>query len=334
MAKSGPGAPLPPVLAHWRDPHETDDMPWTTADLPDLTGRTAVVTGANSGLGYETALALAGCGTQVTMAVRDPEKGHAAAEMIRRSHPQASVTVSHLDLASLASIHEFAGQWSETHADGLDLLINNAGVMAIPRRLTADGFEMQIGTNHLGHFALTGLLLPALVARHRSRVVTVSSFAHRMGRLTLDDLMGTRRYRAWSAYGQSKLANLLFTGELQRRFDRAHLAVKAMAAHPGYAHTNLQSASARMQGKSFQARMANTTNDLMAQSAAMGALPTLFAATAPGLPGDSFVGPNGFMELRGYPHLVGRSARAADLADAARLWTVSEQLTGVTYPFE
>lgn len=309
-------------------------MPWTTADLPDLSGRTTVITGANSGLGYETALALAGCGAAVTMAVRDVTKGEQAAAEIRRTVPGATVEVSPLDLASLASVREFAARWSQAHEDGLDLLINNAGVMAIPHRLTADGFEMQIGTNHLGHFALTGLLLPALVARHRSRIVTVSSFAHRMGRLDLNDLMGQRRYRSWGAYGQSKLANLLFTGELQRRLDRAHLSVKAMAAHPGYAHTNLQSASARMQGKSFQARMADRTNDLLAQSAAMGALPTLFAATAPGLPGDSFVGPNGFMELRGYPQLVGRSARAADLADAAALWTASEQLTGVVYPFD
>ncbi len=309
-------------------------MPWTTADLPDLSGRTAVITGANSGLGYETALALAGCGAAVTMAVRDVTKGEQAAAEIRRTVPGATVEVGPLDLASLASVREFAARWSQAHEDGLDLLINNAGVMAIPHRLTADGFEMQIGTNHLGHFALTGLLLPALVARHRSRIVTVSSFAHRMGRLDLNDLMGQRRYRSWGAYGQSKLANLLFTGELQRRLDRAHLSVKAMAAHPGYAHTNLQSASARMQGKSFQARMADRTNDLLAQSAAMGALPTLFAATAPGLPGDSFVGPNGFMELRGYPQLVGRSARAADLADAAALWAASEQLTGVVYPFD
>jgi NAD(P)-dependent dehydrogenase (short-subunit alcohol dehydrogenase family) len=309
-------------------------MPWTTADLPDLSGRTAVITGANSGLGYETALALAGCGAAVTMAVRDVTKGEQAAAEIRRTVPGATVEVGPLDLASLASVREFAARWSQAHEDGLDLLINNAGVMAIPHRLTADGFEMQIGTNHLGHFALTGLLLPALVARHRSRIVTVSSFAHRMGRLDLNDLMGQRRYRSWGAYGQSKLANLLFSGELQRRLDRAHLSVKAMAAHPGYAHTNLQSASARMQGKSFQARMADRTNDLLAQSAAMGALPTLFAATAPGLPGDSFVGPNGFMELRGYPQLVGRSARAADLADAAALWAASEQLTGVVYPFD
>ena len=309
-------------------------MPWTTADLPGLSGRTAVITGANSGLGYETALALAGCGAAVTMAVRDVTKGEQAAAEIRRTVPGATVEIGPLDLASLASVREFAARWSQAHEDGLDLLINNAGVMAIPHRITADGFEMQIGTNHLGHFALTGLLLPALVARHRSRIVTVSSFAHRMGRLDLNDLMGQRRYRSWGAYGQSKLANLLFTGELQRRLDQAHLSVKAMAAHPGYAHTNLQSASARMQGKSFQARMADRTNDLLAQSAAMGALPTLFAATAPGLPGDSSVGPNGFMELRGYPQLVGRSARAADLADAAALWAASEQLTGVVYPFD
>ncbi len=309
-------------------------MPWTTADLPDLTGRRALVTGANSGLGYETALALAGCGAQVTLAVRDTAKGEQAAAGIRKAHPTAAIEVSALDLASLASIREFAAAWSSDHPDGLDLLINNAGVMALPQRVTADGFEMQFGTNHLGHFALTGLLLPALVARHRSRVVTVSSFAHRMGRLNLDDLMGKHRYRAWGAYGQSKLANLLFTGELQRRLDQAHLSVKAMAAHPGYAHTNLQSASAKMKGQSFQVRVTDHMNDVLAQSAAMGALPTLFAATAPGLPGDSFVGPNGFMEMRGYPHLVGRSTRAADLADAAALWTASEQLTGVVYPFD
>lgn len=309
-------------------------MPWTTADLPDLHGRTAIVTGANSGLGYETALALAAQGAQVTLAVRDQARGEQAAASIRRACPQADAEVGILDLASLASIRAFAADWSAAHPGGLDLLINNAGVMALPRRTTADGFEMQLGTNHLGHFALTGLLMPALVARHRSRVVTVSSFAHRMGRLDLDDLMGERRYRAWGAYGQSKLANLLFTGELQRRLDRAHLAVKAMAAHPGYSNTNLQSASAKMKGQSFQAAVTDRMNDVMAQSAAMGALPTLFAATAPGLPGDSFVGPNGFMELRGYPHLVGRSARAADAADAAALWTASEQLTGVVYPFD
>ena len=309
-------------------------MPWTTADLPDLHGRTVVVTGANSGLGYETALAFTAHGAQVTLAVRDQARGEAAATGIRRACEQADVEVGGLDLASLDSVRAFATTWSAAHPEGLDLLINNAGVMALPRRKTADGFEMQFGTNHLGHFALTGLLMPALVARHRSRVVTVSSFAHRMGRLNLDDLMGERRYRAWGAYGQSKLANLLFTGELQRRLDRAHLAVKAMAAHPGYSNTNLQSASAKMKGQSFQATVTDRMNDVMAQSAAMGALPTLFAATAPGLPGDSFVGPNGFMELRGYPHLVGRSARAADLADAAALWTASEQLTGVIYPFD
>jgi NAD(P)-dependent dehydrogenase (short-subunit alcohol dehydrogenase family) len=309
-------------------------MPWTTADLPQLSGRSALITGANSGLGFETALALAGCGAQVTMAVRDLVKGEQAAADIRRAHPESSVDIAHLDLASLTSIREFAGQWSSAHPDGLDLLINNAGVMAIPRRRTADGFEMQIGTNHLGHFALTGLLLPALVARHRSRVVTVSSGAHRMGRMNFDDLMGERRYRAWGAYGQSKLANLLFTSELQRRLDLAHLSVKAMAAHPGYAHTNLQTASARMKGRSFQVQMTEKVNTLIAQSAAMGALPTLFAATAPGLPGDSYVGPNGFMEMRGYPRLVDRSARAADIADAALLWTTSEELTGVVYPFD
>jgi NAD(P)-dependent dehydrogenase (short-subunit alcohol dehydrogenase family) len=268
------------------------------------------------------------------MAVRDLSKGEQAAADIRRAHPESSVEIAHLDLASLASIHEFASNWSAAHPDGLDLLINNAGVMAIPHRLTADGFEMQIGTNHLGHFALTGLLLPALVARHRSRVVTVSSGAHRMGRLNLDTFRGEGSYRAWSAYGQSKLANLLFTGELQRRLDQAHLSVKAMAAHPGYAHTHLQARGAHMRGRTLQATVTGWSNHLLAQSAAMGALPTLFAATAPGLPGDSYVGPDGFMEMRGYPQLVDRTARAADAADAARLWTASEELTGVVYPFD
>jgi NAD(P)-dependent dehydrogenase (short-subunit alcohol dehydrogenase family) len=316
------------------DQRDTGDMPWTTDDLPNLTGRLALVTGANSGLGYETAKALAGCGAQVTMAVRDLAKGEKAAAEIRRAHPEATVEVDELDLASLASVRTFAAQWSAAHGGGLDLLINNAGVMAIPHRLTTDGFEMQIGTNHLGHFALTGLLLPALVAKPRSRVVSVSSGAHRMGRLDLSTFRGQGTYRAWSAYGQSKLANLLFTGELQRRLDLAHLSVKAMAAHPGYAHTHLQTRSAHMRGRTLQATVTTWANHVLAQSAAMGALPTLFAATAPGLPGDSYVGPNGPLEMRGYPQLVGRSARAADVADAASLWTASEELTGVVYPFD
>ena len=309
-------------------------MPWTVADMPRLNGRTVIVTGANSGLGYCTALALANSGADVTLAVRSVERGEAAARTIRASVTSATVSVASLDLADLTSIRAFAQRFSSEHPSGLDLLINNAGIMAVPKSTTADGFEMQFGTNHLGHFALTGLLLPALVAVPGSRVVTVSSFAHRMGKMNFADLMGARSYRAWGAYGQSKLANLLFTAELQRRLSLAAMHVKAMSAHPGYANTTLQTAVARKAGRTLQARMTQSFNNLAAQSAQSGALPTLFAATAPGLPGDSFVGPDGFMQLRGHPVLVDRSAAARDMEAAATLWQVSEQLTAVHYPFD
>ena len=307
---------------------------WTAADLPRLTGRSVIVTGANSGLGYHTAAALAGCGADVTMAVRTVEKGEDAAAEIRTLHPHAQLEVSQLDLADLASIRAFADNWSATHPDGLNILINNAGIMAIHRRETADGFETQFGTNHLGHFALTGLLLPALVAQPAARVVTVSSQAHRLGKMDFEDLMGSGKYPTWGAYGQSKLANLLFTSEFQHRIDAAGLSLLALAAHPGYANTNLQSAGPTMRGSSLGARMSHMANSVLAQSAAMGALPTLFAATMPGLPGDSYIGPNGFMEQRGHPRVVGRSKAAMIDADGRRLWTVSEELTGVIYPFD
>lgn len=307
---------------------------WTAADMPDLTGRTAIVTGGNSGLGLETVREIARHGGLVTMAVRDEAKGTAAAEAVLAGVSGASIEVRRLDLADLASVREFAAAWSEAHPDGLDLLVNNAGIMAIPRQLTVDGFERQLGTNHLGHFALTGLLLPALVARPRSRVVTVSSQAHRMGRMDFDDLMGARRYRTWGAYGQSKLANLLFTAELQRRLDLAAVPTLAMAAHPGFAHTNLQSVGPAMRGSSLGGRMSAMSTSLLGQSAAMGALPTLFAATAPGLPGNSYVGPDGFLEQRGQPRLVDRSKAAKSRPDAVRLWEVSEVLTGVRYPLD
>ncbi len=309
-------------------------MKWTAADLPTLPGRQVIVTGANSGLGLETASALAGAGASVTMAVRTVDKGQAAADGIRTLHPAADVSVARLDLADLASVHEFSASWSAQHPQGLSLLINNAGIMAIPRRQTVDGFEMQLGTNHLGHFALTGLLLPALVAQPGSRVVTVSSQAHRMGRMNFDDLMGATKYRSWGAYGQSKLANLLFTAELQRRCDAAGLSILALAAHPGFASTNLQAAGPTMRESSIGARMSDIGNSLFAQSAAMGALPTLFAATMPGLAGGSYVGPDGFMEQRGHPRVVDRSAAAKSVPDAQRLWALSEELTSVHYPFD
>jgi NAD(P)-dependent dehydrogenase (short-subunit alcohol dehydrogenase family) len=308
--------------------------PWTADDMPDLTGRTVVVTGANSGIGFEAAREFARHGADVTLAVRDTGKGETAAARIRAAAPHASVAVSRLDLADLASVRAFAADWSAAHPVGLDLLVNNAGVMAIPRRQTADGFEMQFGTNHLGHFALTGLLLPALVARPRSRVVSVSSGAHRLGRMDFDDLMGARRYHPWRAYGQSKLANLLFTSELQRRLDAADVPILAVAAHPGYAATNLQAVGPQMSGRGWLVQPMELANRFLAQSAEMGALPTLFAATAPGLPGGAYVGPDGFMEQRGHPRLVGRSSAAQNTVDARRLWEASERLTGVTYPLE
>ena len=301
---------------------------WTAAHIPDLTGRRVIVTGANSGIGFEAAKALASKGASVTLGVRDPKKGeHAAAAIGHNSVPME------LDLASLASVREFAQGWSKLNPEGLDLLINNAGVMAIPRTITVDGFEAQIATNHLGHFALTGLLLPALIAVPNSRVVTVSSSAHRMVKgMNFDDLMGARKYRAWSTYGQSKLANLLFTSELQRRLTDYGTSTIAVAAHPGFTATNLQGVAAKMRGNAVEFQITEFINRRIGQSPEMGALPTLFAATAPGLPGDSYVGPKDFKEIRGYPTLVGRSGAAKDLQAARRLWDISTQLTGVEYP--
>ena len=288
---------------------------WTASDLPNLDGRTAIVTGANSGIGRAAARALAGAGAAVTLAVRDTAKGESAAAGMT-----GAVDVRPLDLTSLASVRAFAADW-----DGdIDLLINNAGVMATPERCTDDGFELQIGTNHLGHFALTNLLLPNI----RDRIVTVSSTGHRFGQIRLDDLSWERRpYNSWRAYGQSKLANLLFTTELQRRLTEAGSAVRAMAAHPGYAATNLQHRT----GSGVMNRLGAIGNRVFAQDEDMGALPTLYAATAD-LPGDSFVGPDGFQEQRGHPTLVGRSAAARDRETARRLWELSETLTGVTFP--
>jgi len=288
---------------------------WTAADLPSLEGRTIVVTGANSGIGKIAARELSRAGARVTIAVRDGAKGKAAA-----AEMPGAVDVRELDLADLTSVRAFADAW-----DGdIDVLINNAGVMATPLTRTKDGFELQIGTNHLGHFALTNLLLP----RIRDRVVTVSSGAHRMGKIRLDDLNWEHGgYKRWPAYGQSKLANLLFTGELQRRLTEAGSPVRAVAAHPGYAATNLQSRT----GSFVQNAIMAVSNRVIAQSDEMGALPTLYAATQD-IDGDSYVGPDGFQEQRGHPKLVGRSGAAKDRETAARLWELSEQLTGVTFP--
>jgi NAD(P)-dependent dehydrogenase (short-subunit alcohol dehydrogenase family) len=301
---------------------------WTTADIPDQSGRVAVVTGANSGLGLIDALELARAGARVVMACRKVDKGEEAARRIRGSVPGADVSVVALDLAGLASVRAFAERIRGEH-DRLDLLINNAGIMAAPRRLTKDGFESQFGTNHLGHFALTGLLLIRLLASDAPRVVTESSGAHRIGRINFADLQGEHRYVRWLAYGQSKLANLMFAFELQRRATEAGTALKSLAAHPGYSRTNLQFAAPPVYERAVMA----VSNLVLAQSAEMGALPTLYAATVPDLPGGSFVGPDGFAEQRGYPQIVSAAGRAYDEDAWRRLWEASEELTGVRYEF-
>jgi NAD(P)-dependent dehydrogenase (short-subunit alcohol dehydrogenase family) len=288
---------------------------FSTADVPDIPDERVIVTGANSGIGRAAATVLAAAGAQVILAVRNLERGRAAAAAI-----PGKTEVRELDLASLASVRKFAAEW-----DGdIYLLINNAGVMIPPLSRTADGFELQFGTNHLGHFALTNLLLP----RISGRVVTVSSSMHRRGRIDFDDLNWEhRRYRRWPAYGQSKLANLLFTKELQRRLTAAGSPVLSTAAHPGYAATNLQSHS----GSGLWDWFGRTGNSLFAQSESAGALPTLYAAFAE-IPGDSFAGPGGLQGMRGAPRLVDRSKRAQDQAVARRLWEVSEELTDTRFP--
>ena len=284
-------------------------------DLPDMTGRTVIVTGANSGIGRAAARKLAGAGAKVILAVRNTDKGEAAAASM-----PGHTEVRRLDLASLTSIKAFAADQDAP----IDLLINNAGVMVPPLTRTVDGFELQFGTNHLGHFALTNLLL----GRITGRVVTVSSTGHRIGRIDFDDLNWERKpYKPWRAYGQSKLANLLFTAELQRRLTAAGSPVQANAAHPGYAATNLQFNS----GRRAIDLVSRVGNRLVAQDADGGALPTLYAALAD-IPGNSFAGPGGFMQQRGAPKLVGRSSAATDADVARRLWDSSAQLTGVTFP--
>ena len=293
---------------------------WTADQIPDQSGRRAIVTGANSGLGWHVSTELARHGASIVLACRDQVRGQDALDRLLAEVPGAQAELRELDLASLDSVREFA-----EGVDGpVDLLVNNAGVMAGPRRHTADGFELQFGTNHLGHFALTGLLLPRLLEADEPRVVTVSSGAHRMGRMNFDDLQSERRYFRWWAYGQSKLSNLLFATELQRR---AGGRLTSVAAHPGYAATNLQST-----GNKLDDLFMKVTNTVIAQSDAMGALPLLYAATMD-LGGGAYVGPDGIGEQRGHPKLVGMSGRARDEEAARRLWDVSEELTGVHYVF-
>ena len=298
---------------------------WTAADIPDQTGRTAVITGANTGLGYETAAALAGRGARVVLAVRNLEKGKQAVARITAATPGAEVELQELDLTSLESVRAAAAQLRSGH-DRIDLLINNAGVMYTPRSTTKDGFELQFGTNHLGHFAFTGLLLDRLVPV-ASRVVTVSSIGHRIrAAIHFDDLQWERRYSRVGAYGQSKLANLLFTYELQRRL-APHGTTIAVAAHPGGSNTEL----IRNLPRPIAAASSVLVEPLM-QGADLGALPTLRAATDPGVLGGQYFGPDGFQEIRGYPKVVASSAQSHDVELQRRLWAVSEELTGVVYP--
>jgi NAD(P)-dependent dehydrogenase (short-subunit alcohol dehydrogenase family) len=302
---------------------------WTAEEIPDLQDRTAIVTGGNSGLGRIVARELARRGANVIIASRDNAKGVEAEKAIKAAFPSSTVEAAQLDLANLSSIRSFADRIRAGN-ENIDLLINNAGVMAAPYRKTADGFELQFGTNHLGHFALTGLLLPLMYGQPDSRVVTVASNNHKGGRMHFDDLQGEHRYSRWGAYAQSKLANLLFAFELDRRLKAGGSRMISVAAHPGYSATNLQ-----LSGPPPHERLAmRVSNRLFAQSAEIGALPILYAATAPGVTGGSYAGPDGPGEMRGHPVLVKAIKRAYDEEDARRLWDVSERLTGVVYDFK
>jgi len=295
-------------------------MKFQETDVAPQTGKFAIVTGANSGIGFETARVLGARGAHVVLACRNPEKGADAIARILEAHPEASLEYGELDLSSLDSVRAFAERYAAQH-ERLDLLINNAGVMVPPYAKTADGFELQLGTNHFGHFALTGLLLESLRASKAPRVVNVASLAHKMGKMRFDDLAFERGYKPWAAYGQSKLANLLFTYELARWAEREGLALTVAAAHPGWTATNLQQTSA----------MARWLNPVMAMKPIGGALPTLYAATADDVTSGSYYGPGGLFEMKGAPVRVQSNARSHDEETARKLWTLSEELTHVRF---
>jgi NAD(P)-dependent dehydrogenase (short-subunit alcohol dehydrogenase family) len=305
---------------------KTRQGPWTVADVPAQKGRTAVVTGANTGIGFEAAAVLAQRGATTILACRDTAKAERAVARLSAATPEVAVSVVRLDLASLDSIRAAAEQIRASH-ERLDLLINNAGLMMPPHGRTADGFELQFGTNHLGHFALTGLLLDRMLAVPGSRVVTVSSNGHRAGRINFTDLQSERRYSRIRAYGQSKLANLMFTYELERRLRAAEAATIALAAHPGTASTEL---TRHLPGLLQVAQ--TVAGGLFTQSATMGALPTLRAATDPAAAGGDYYGPGGWGQMTGYPVRVSSNSRSHDEATQQRLWAESERLTGVSYP--
>jgi NAD(P)-dependent dehydrogenase (short-subunit alcohol dehydrogenase family) len=300
---------------------------WTTAQIPPQSGRTALVTGANSGIGYQAALELARHGAHVLLGVRSQAKGEAALARLRQEAPGASAEIVALDMASLASIRSFV----QGFVRPLDLLINNAGVMALPKReVTADGFERQFGTNHLGHFALTGLLLPQLLQTSFPRVVTVSSLAHRNGQIAFDDLQGEKSYVPWTAYNQSKLANLLFARELDRRARDAGGRLRSIPVHPGISRTSIVDNGPGQ--KDLKSIALKILSPFITQDDAAGALPTLYAATAPDAQGGVYIGPDGFNGFKGSPTVEQPRPQALDEAVGKRLWRVSEELTGVVYP--
>ena len=302
---------------------------WTTAHIPSLSGKTVVVTGATGGLGYETAMALAGAGAIVILTGRDDAKGLRAIEGICERFPDALIAYEHLDLASLSSVADFARRFAADN-ERLDLLVNNAGVMALPKRQqTEDGFEMQLGTNYLGHYALTARLLPQLRRAGAPRIVNLSSLAHRSGAINFDDLQGKHSYRPWRAYCQSKLAMLMFALELQRRSLAAGWGLTSVAAHPGYARTDLIANGPGT--NTVQGRVGRLLQPWISQSAAEGALPTLFAATSPDAEPGGYYGPNGFYELKGSPGPARIMPQARHLAAAAMLWDASATLTGVSF---
>ena len=304
---------------------------WNLDQVPDLSGRVIIITGANSGIGYEAALALAKRKAEITLACRNEEKARAAVDRIRAEVPSARLKIIPLDLSDLASVRAFAERFREEQSQ-LHALVNNAGVMALPRRLTVDGFEMQFGTNHLGHFALTGQLLDLLLATPASRVVNVSSIAHKFGKIRFHDLQGEKRYSKWAAYGQSKLANLLFTHELDRRLkERGHETI-SVACHPGWAATSLQEAGPKMEGSKLMEKLSAWGNAMLAQDAAAGALPTVFATVEP-LRGDEYIGPTRMMGWHGPPEIIQPLDKAREPETAQRLWEASEELTGVRFAF-
>jgi NAD(P)-dependent dehydrogenase (short-subunit alcohol dehydrogenase family) len=299
---------------------------WTAADIPDQTGRTILVTGANSGLGLRSAEALAAHGARVLLACRNATKAATALDAVAAVATGPAPEVVALDLADLTSVRAAAADVA-TRVESLDVLMNNAGIMAVPKGTTAQGFELQLGTNHLGHFALTGLVLELLHRAPAPRVITTSSQAHRTGRMRWDDLHWTKGYERWRAYGQSKLANLLFTRELARRATAAGSSITAAAAHPGWSATHLQS------GEGFVKKLSELGNRVFAQSDAQGALPQLYAATMPDVASGEYFGPDGRFERAGHPTRVGCTAAARSDADAERLWDLSQQLTEVTFGF-